>query len=546
MYVLDGRGEPVPKGLIGELYIGGSGVARGYVADPRQTAERFMPDPYGAPGSRMYATGDLARWREGGVLELLGRRDGQVKIRGFRVELAEVEKALCSCPGVIEAAVVAREDGVDGQKLIACIVKDGAQTPGVDTIRRYLRERVPGPMIPSRIRSVKALPRTPSGKVDRQGLEEALPHEESTTQGQVSPRDELEAQLAVIWEDLLQIRPIGVTDDFFDLGGHSLLAVRLAARIEQKWGRSLALSDFLMGSTIEELASRLRDPVKSSEASSLIPLGTSGPGHPLFLVHPIGGGVFSYNALARRLDGAHAVLGLQAAGLEGQVEPEADLVRMASRYVEAVLTEHPEGPYLLGGWSMGGVVALEMAMQLSAAGREVPLVFLIDCSAPVPHHAPHAMSDRESLVAFVADLARTAGRPTWTSPEHFRSLDPESIRDGTLEQSTLGREIAGEIGSERLRRLHEVYRANRLALDGYQPRTYSGRVILIRAESSRSDFESDLTRGWKDLAVGGVTTYFVPGDHYTILQRPAVERLAEILAGEIEGLESTTGKIHPR
>jgi len=469
-----------------------------------------------------------------------------VKVRGFRVELSEVEKALCSCPGVNEAAVVAREDGVDGQLLIACIVGDGAQTPGVDTIRRYLRERVPGPMIPSRIWSVEALPRTPSGKVDRQSLVEARPHEESTAQRHVSPRDELEAQLAVIWEDLLQIRPIGVTDDFFDLGGHSLLAVRLAARIEQKWGRSLALSDLLMGSTIEELASRLRESVKSSAASSLISLGTSGPGHPLFLVHPIGGGVLCYNALARRLDGAHAVLGLQAAGLDGEVEPVADLVRMASRYVETLLAEHPEGPYFLGGWSMGGVVALEMARQLAATGREVPFIFLIDCSAPVPHHAPHAMSDRDSLMAFVADLARTAGRPTWTSPEHFRSLDPESIRDGTLEQSSLGREIADEIGSERFRRLHDVYRANRLALDGYQPRTYSGRIILIRAESSRSDFEGDPTRGWDDLAVGGITTYHVPGDHYTILQRPAVERLAEILAGEIEGLESTTGKIHPR
>ena len=344
VYLLDRWGELVAKGLIGELYIGGSGVARGYLADPRQTAERFMPDPYGAPGSRIYATGDLARWREGGVLELLGRRDGQVKVRGFRVELAEVENALCSCPGVIEAAVVAREDGVDGQRLIACIVGDGAQTPGVDTIRRYLRERVPGPMIPSRIWSVKALPRTPSGKVDRQGLVEAQPHEESTAQGHVSPRDELEAQLAVLWEDLLQIRPIGVTDDFFDLGGHSLLAVRLAARIEQKWGRSLALSDLLMGSTIQELASRLREKVKSSAASSLIPLGTSGPGHPLFLVHPIGGGVLCYNVLARRLDGAHAVLGLQAAGLDGEVEPEADLARMASRYVERFWRSTPRAP----------------------------------------------------------------------------------------------------------------------------------------------------------------------------------------------------------
>ena len=141
--------------------------------------------------------------------------------------------------------------------------------------------------------------------------------------------------------------------------------------------------------------------------------------------------------------------------------------------------------------------------------------------------------------------AQRGGRPGRHSSTSAASI-PSRSETETLEQSSLGREIAGEIGSERFRRLHDVYRANRLALDGYQPRTYSGRIILVRAESSRSDFEGDPTRGWNDLAVGGVTTYHVPGDHYTILQRPAVERLAEILAGEIEGLESTTGKIHPR
>ena len=192
----------------------------------------------------------------------------------------------------------------------------------------------------------------------------------------------------MIWEELLQIRPIGVTDDFFDLGGHSLLAVRLAARIEHQLGTSLALSELLLGSTIEELAARLREPVRPHEASSLIHLGTSGPGLPLFLVHPIGGGVFCYNALTRRLDGTRAVLGLQARGLDGDAEPEADLARMASRYVDAILAEYPQGPYLLGGWSMGGIVALEMAMQLSAAGARgtagLPDRLLVACSKAGP------------------------------------------------------------------------------------------------------------------------------------------------------------------
>ncbi len=203
----------------------------------------------------------------------------------------------------------------------------------------------------------------------------------------IRPRDEVEEQLAAIWEDLLQIRPIGVTDDFFDLGGHSLLAVRLAARIEERFGRSLALSDLLLGSTIEELAARIREPVGSRARLAARSISAcSGPGRPLYLVHPIGGGVLCYNDLARCLDGSVPVLGLQAAGLDGEAEPETDLVRMASRYVDALRALHPAGPYILGGWSMGGIVAFEMAVQLAAAGHDVPLVILIDCSVPVPRN----------------------------------------------------------------------------------------------------------------------------------------------------------------
>ena len=480
------------------------------------------------------------------MLELLGRRDGQVKVRGFRVELLEVEEVIRSFPGVIETAVVARNDVIDGHRLIACIVGDWEQPPGVDTIRRHLRDRLPGPMIPSTIKIMRTLPRTPSGKIDRQSLAECLPEKEAVPEGRVSPRDQLESELVSIWEELLQTRPIGVTDDFFDLGGHSLLVVRLAARIQERWGRSLALSDLLLGSTIDELAARLRGAIPSRPASSLISLRSSGPGHPLFLVHPIGGGVFCYNDLARCLDGSRAVFGLQSRGLDDDAAPETDLVRMASRYVDAILAQHPEDPYCLGGWSMGGVVAFEMAKQLSAAGREVPLVFLIDCSPPALRRAAHVVNDRETLESFLADLARTAGRPTETALKHIRRLVPNMIRDGNLELEVLGREIAPELDSDQLRRLYEVYRANRLALDGYQTPTYSGRLILVRTHLHRSDFERGRTGGWGTQTTGRVTTYRVPGDHYSILQKPVVERLAEILKGEIEGLAGAGGKNHPQ
>jgi thioesterase domain-containing protein/acyl carrier protein len=377
-------------------------------------------------------------------------------------------------------------------------------------------------------------------------LAESLPDEVATAEGLVRPRDEVEERLAVIWEDLLQVRSIGATDDFFDLGGHSLLAVRLAARIEEQFGRTIALSDLLLGSTIEELAGRLREPAGSRASSLLIDLDSRGHGRPLVLVHPIGGGILCYNALVRYLGGAGPILGLQAAGVEDDAEPETDLTRMASRYVDVLRAKDPEGPYLLAGWSMGGVVAFEMARQLTAAGRDVPLVFLIDCSVPRPQGVRSPLDDRESLLAFAADLARASGRETWGSLEQLRGLDLEAITNGTLDRSILDHEIAREIGPDRLRRLHGVFQANRRALDSYQPRPYHGSVILVEAESSRAWFQRGPARGWRGLALGGVTTYRVPGDHYTILQQPSVERIAEILAGEIHRLEGTNRGTHSR
>jgi amino acid adenylation domain-containing protein len=545
-YILDNRGEPVPSCVVGELYIGGPGVARGYMGNPAQTAERFVPDPYGEPGSRMYATGDRARWRERGVIELLGRKDTQVKIRGCRVELAEVEAAIACCPGVREAAVLAQEDPTGGQRLIACVVGEHRQALHVDAIRRSLRDRLPRPMIPPRFEIVGALPRTPSGKVDRHTLLGSLPNHAGTAEGLVPPRNHVEEQLAGIWEELLQRRPIGVTDDFFDLGGHSLLAVRLAARIEEQFGRTIALSDLLKGSTIEVLTARLAESHVSKSDSPLVDLGASGTGLPIILVHPIGGGVLCYNSLARCFDGRRGVLGLEADGLEGEAAPQADLVEMASRYVEAVRLKCSHGPYILGGWSMGGVVAFEMAAQLAAAGQEAPVVFLIDPPAPGRWRAPHGVDDVDSLAAFAADLARTAGADPWESLEQLRGVDAESIRNGMFERAIEGTAIAREIGAERLRRLYAVFRANRLALEGYQPRSYPGRVVLVRAGSNPGVLDELVAREWSDLALGAVTTHHLPGDHYTIMQRPTVEKLAKILTGELKRLDEAMSEVQRR
>ena len=277
-----------------------------------------------------------------------------MKVRGCRVEIAEVEAAIASCPGVREAAVIAQEDGAGGQRLIACVVSHDHQSLRVDALRRLLRDTLPRPMIPSRIEIVAALPRTPSGKVHRQSLLESLPEVFTTADEIVRPRNQVEEQLVAIWEELLQFRPIGVTDDFFDLGGHSLLAARLAARIEAQFGRSLALSDLLKGSTIELLAARLDEPVVSRGASPLVDLGATGPGLPLYS----GASDRRWHSLLQRLGPllgwARDVLGLEADGLEVEAGHETDLVRMASRYVEALRLKRPRGPYLLGGLVDGG------------------------------------------------------------------------------------------------------------------------------------------------------------------------------------------------
>jgi thioesterase domain-containing protein len=393
---------------------------------------------------------------------------------------------------------------------------------------------------------VEQIPRTHSGKVDRRTLAESLPDASPTAEGRVMPRDEVERQLAAIWEDLLRVRPIGVTEDFFDLGGHSLLAVRLAARVEERFGRSLALSDLLLGATIEDLAARLRGPAGSARRSPLVDLGATGLGLPLVLVHPIGGGVLCYKALARRLDGARPVLGLQAAGFECEEEPETDLVRMASRYVEALRERLPHGPYFMGGWSMGGIIALEMAGQLAAAGQDVPRVFLIDCSVPAPRRHPRPLDESESLKAFAADLLRGSDRQSLATIEGLPSLDPRPIHSGAIDLSSLGQELAREIGPDRLQRLQGVFRANRSAVDTYQPRTYGGRAVLVRAGSGRDGLRRGPSRGWSSLVTGGFTTHRLSGDHYAIMREPAVEGLARILAVEMDRLDHTVERVVPR
>ncbi|HKH45887.1 MAG TPA: amino acid adenylation domain-containing protein, partial [Thermoanaerobaculia bacterium] len=320
-YVVEAGGELAALGQVGELWLGGEGLARGYVNRPELTAEKFVPDPWsGAPGGRLYRTGDLARRRWDGVLDYLGRIDHQVKIRGFRVEPEEVEAVLAGCPGVEGCAVVARRApgrdpaGQAGEvRLVAYVVAAPGPELREAAVRDYLRQSLPDSMVPAAYLFLQSLPLTPNGKLDR----EALPAPAGTQHGEggyVGPRDALELALVKIWEEILEPRPIGVRDDFFELGGHSLLAVQLMARIERRLGALLPEATLLRRRTIEGLAAAIGEQAGPVRHAALVEI-EPGNGRPFFCIHPIGGDVLCYVPLARRLVGDRSVWGLQVPDL---------------------------------------------------------------------------------------------------------------------------------------------------------------------------------------------------------------------------------------
>jgi amino acid adenylation domain-containing protein len=515
VWLLDAWGEPVPTGVAGHLHLGGTSLGRGYVGRPDLTAASYVPDPFGPAGSRLYRTGDLARWRPDGLLEYLGRIDHQVKIRGFRIELGEIEAALRRLPQVREAAVLVREHG-PGDKRLAAFVAMPPEGPGPAELRAALAETLPEALVPSSFLRLDSLPINTSGKVDRQALARLTP-EANDLEGigeSLAPRDTLEMQLAGLWEELLGVGPVGVRDDFFALGGHSLLAVRLVARVRERLGRTIPLNTFLQKSTVEELAAELRRGDGAARRQALVPIRTEGEGAPLFLVHPVGGNVLCYAGLARQL--GQPVYGLQVPDGEA---PET-LEEMAARYIEAIRAVRPSGPWRLGGWSMGGVVAFEMARQLAEAGEEVSLLALIDAFprgiSPAADGGVEEADDREIAALFVRDLEGLLGVPLPLSLEELSGLAPEEALRKVLAEVRRSGLQPPDLGEAELWALFETFRANARLLWRHEPRPYPGRAVLFRAAEWAA--ASDPSLGWSRLALGGVESFELPGSHYTLLQ----------------------------
>lgn len=527
IYILDRHCNRVPVGIPGELHIGGISLARGYLNRPDLTADKFIPDPFSdLPGARMYKTGDLARQLSDGNIEYIGRTDHQVKIRGFRIELGEIEAALTQHRSVRQAIVSTYQQDVPGERrLVAYLVCDREGAPTIGELRRFLKDRVPEYMVPAVFMLLDSLPTLPNGKVDRGALPTPDQNRIEMRKILVGPRNDLERQLTALWEEVLNVRPIGVTDNFFELGGHSLLAVRLFALIEKRLDQKLPLAALFRGATIERLADVLCRSSLSQTPSSLVPIQPDGDKRPLFLVHPAGGHVFPFLGLAQCLGPDQPCYGLQARGVEEGQVPHTRIEDMAACYIEAIRSVQPQGPYLLGGWSMGGEIAFEMAQQLEAQGQRVALLALLDARIPDTNQV---VADEEFEATLLADVARYFGLSA-AFTESLAFAPHDELLERVLEQGKQAGLLPAAIDAPQVQRLIELCESDFRASRNYLLHRYPGRVTLFKASEDPSGNRVDATLGWSDWADGGVDVQSVPGNHATMVYKPHVETLAEKL-----------------
>ncbi len=533
-YVLNPARQPMPPNVVGELYIGGEGVARGYWNRPELTAERFIPNPFGA--GRLFNTGDLARWHDDGSIEILGRTDFQVKIRGCRIELHEIEAALIAHPAVREAVVIAQRSEVSGGGRLLGYVAVGPEAEALARtlpaeLRSQLGARLPDYMLPSAYVVLDELPRNTNGKIDRRALpavalvdEDGGAQQDSDDAEFFAANDIIERQLQEVWQSTLGIPRISVRASFFSLGVGSLAALRLITRMNRIYAMDLGLASLISASTIESIAELIRNRFAPNRDSSLVPLQPHGARPPLFIVHGIGGNVVNFYGLSMRVGKDQPIYGIQSQALVANQPALLRLKDMASHYIADIRKVQPHGPYHLLGYSFGGTVVLEMAQQLRAAGEEVALIGMIDSKSKDYEETLAGMKSVQSKINDRVNRFRgNTGSLSWQQRVRYiwEKLSTRAIRYACM--------LAAHLNFSQVPSfMRSAWDINVVAVKNYQLQPYDGRLVLFRAShQDHPDGPYDL--GWGSIFTQGVEIHDLNGDHERIFLEPNIELLAASL-----------------
>ncbi|WP_369367882.1 amino acid adenylation domain-containing protein [Streptomyces sp. CG4] len=522
VYVLDEHLGPVPPGVTGEVYLAGVGVGRGYLGRAGLTSAHFVADPFGAPGERMYRSGDLARRLPDGSLDFVGRADGQVKLRGFRIELGEIEEVLAEHPAVSRAAVIVREDQPGDPRLAAYVVPAGdGPVPSPGQLRDHLSGRLPDYMVPAAYVEMETLPLRGNGKLNRA----LLPRPSlAGTAGSRTPRNPREEVMCGLFAEVLGVPHVGIDDDFFQLGGHSLLAARLISRVRTVLGLELSMRSFFEAPTVAGLAERAGVDSGADALEVVLPLRTGGDLPPLFCIHPGGGLAWSYASFMKYVPPGMPFYGIQARGLLHPDDMPATVEEMAAAYVAEIRRIQPEGPYHLLGWSFGGIVAFDMATRLQADGAEIGLLAMLDCYPGVPDHY---RVDEQNMVAALLDPSRPGVVPQAGSKEVADVLEVLKQDTGALASLTEDQLVA----------LLTAMSHNRHIVKDHVPGRYDGDLLFFLATEGRIE-GAPMPDVWEQYVSGAVRWHAVDSTHTAMNQPESLAQMGPILAAALADLHA--------
>lgn len=538
VHILDSYLRPVPAGSVGELYIGGEGVALGYLNQPEATKEAFPLDPF-HPGRTMYRTGDMVRLNPWGELEYIGRRDRQVKVHGLRVELGEIEAVLNAHPAVRASSVVCVKTGNSAEnRLVAYVVPAGSSKPSTEELRESLQRKLLEYMIPSQFVWIDELPFSREGGGaaywSRAPGVAGDPSKEVLMEG-----DELERRLLTIWEREMGVKGIGLRDDFFEMGGYSLMAVRIFSRIEEEFGVRLSLATLYRRTTVATMAAELRRG-QSRIFRSLVPLRTTGGRPRLFIVHAADGEVYNYGELVKALGDDQPIYGLRAVGLYEDVPLPSSVEEMARDYISEVRAIQPHGPYHIAGWCAGAAIAFEMGRKLSSEGEKVGLVGILDFEEPLVYRRSRRRAARSMLIKEVlflgGDLLRYARKRALGMRLRILSrvvgiekLWIRAVGIITADEVILPGDAAPLPDTWRKAILNQLKASRK-----YKPRRYDGVVTVFKREILPTISSPDPTDGWRRLASGIVAIPIRGRIHGDMLKPPSVAVTAKKIRERID------------